>query len=121
MSSQAQRRSAAFEDETRIHLARIEAKLDQLLAGRGARDEADRHVVATIGLHVHEPFCVAAVMALANVAPALRDALEAADVDNGIQLGKLLARVAGQRINGWMVTREDVTRAGVLWSVTMRE
>jgi hypothetical protein len=49
------------------------------------------------------------------VVPALATALQDADIENAIQLGLLLKRLAGSPIEGLMLERADETREGIVW------
>ncbi len=82
------------------------------------RDEDDiRVLMALVDVVGPRRFSAAEVMAHALVAPALRDALAAADCDNPISLGRLLGRVEGREINGVMLLRVGEDRQGVVWKL----
>ena len=67
------------------------------------------------------PFTSAHVMAHAGADPALRDALEAADLMSARELGAVCRRLEGITVRGLRLERMGDTRDGVLWCVRVGE
>ena len=92
-------------------------RIEALLRSRtGARDEADRALVpiihdSTLGL----PFSASALWQRAQAAPELKAALQACDLDNPIQVGRLLGRLAGIEIDDVVLDRVSEQRSGAVW------
>jgi hypothetical protein len=69
--------------------------------GRGARDQADVGLLVAAAESLGDrTFTSAQVKTLAAAVPALRDALEAADIDDAQQLGCVFRRLEGKIIEG---------------------
>jgi hypothetical protein len=108
-------------------VANLEARvaiLEQQLASRvGPRDQADAQVLVEIAALLGSArFTSRQIIELAQTQTAetqpLADALEAADLVTGYDVGHLLARVKGQAIDELRVERLDVGRAGTSWRIT---
>jgi hypothetical protein len=88
---------------------------------RGARDAADRALLVAIAESIGDRrFMSAELMHHATtIAPALHEALRAADVQDAHELGVLFRRLHGVTIDGMRVERTDTTRDGVRWCVRL--
>lgn len=96
----------------------LDAVLRLLERGRGARDQADEALlVAVVEAIGDRAFTVAQLLAHTEADQRLRDALVAADVDNGQQLGCVFRRLEGAVVAGFRLERVRDQRAGVVWQV----
>jgi hypothetical protein len=106
---------AARVAQLEIQVAQIRALLE---AGRGPRDSQDVAVLSAVALAAGSAtFTSRDVFRHRAVDPALRDALEAADVDNARQLGRLLRRMAGEH-DGYRLACVGEGRDGLRWRVS---
>jgi hypothetical protein len=109
------------DEQLESRVARLEELVATLLARQpGLRDAADESALrAIVAASVGHRFTARELWRHARITPALRDQLEAADVDNVRALGKLLARaaLAGWTYGGLRLERTgDVDRDGLIWT-----
>jgi hypothetical protein len=101
-------------------LTEIRDLLKQLVdqsSARAPRDAQEAALVTAVFEVVGESatFTSGEVFEHARLDEALAEALLKADVDNAIQLGRILARLAGQSVAGVTLSREGTSRDGVRW------
>lgn len=103
-------------------LAALEDRVTALEARFRPGDAADVQALMAIATAVpgREPFTSRQLFTLARIVPELAAALEAADVVNPLELGKLLARLTTRTIDGVAVERVDTVRAGTRWRIVAR-
>ena len=111
------RRGAGRQRDTLATILRL------LERGRGARDAADVALLAAIAEAIGDRrFTSSQLLAHALADPALREALTAADITTGQELGLLcFAGVKGSRWRGSGLERSGADRGGVIWCVRVRE
>ena len=90
---------------------------------RGARDDADRALLVAIAESIGDRrfTSVALIHHATMIAPALHEALLAADVQEPRELGALFRRLHGIAVDGVRVERVDDSRDGAVWSVRVSE
>jgi hypothetical protein len=110
--------------EEQARQAGILADILRALDRGRARDTADAGLLLAIeDARADRPFNCADIIATAGVRPGLNDALVAADVTNGQELGCLFRRIEGMVLAGVRLERVDDTRsrAGIVWRVQVCE
>jgi hypothetical protein len=111
-------------DQLERRLELLERRVRQLEAAsvRGPRDEADVALVLAIASAIGSArFTGLELFRHADVHEGLAAALEDADLDNPRQLGRLLRRVAGHDVAGFVVQPAGQSRDGLVWSVRVCE
>jgi hypothetical protein len=104
--------------DVRAELAALRDRVAALESRFGPRDESERQVLLAIAAAVgSRRFSSQDLMAHAEVDAALAAALESADIVTVRECGKLLSRLAVRPIGGFLLTRVDTSRAGLIWSV----
>ncbi len=104
--------------QLRAEMHALTARVAGLEARGGARDAAETLVLPAIASAIGaRRFTSVDLLAHARVDPALADAIEAADVTNPREMGKLLARLETQPIAGLRLERVGGARVGVVWRV----
>lgn len=101
-------------DDVRARLDRVEG------TGGGAVDAYEAAVLTAIAAAVGERrFTSSEIREYARHDPdrTLAEALQAVDIETPRALGKLLARLERTTIAGLQLTRVDVDRDGIVWSV----
>ena len=99
-------------------------------AGRhGVRDDDDRAVVLALAVALEraadalgdrdtaDRFTAGAVLRAARLHAGLRAAIDRADATSAKSLGKLLARVEGTVLDGWLVSRCGATAGVTVWRI----
>lgn len=105
-------------DSVLARLEQLERDVAELQARFAPGDAADVAVlVAIVEARVPQPFTSGAIVAAARGNEAVAAALEAADVVNVYQLGKLLSRLRWRTIDGFAVERDDTTQR---WRIVPR-
>ncbi len=124
LSSTTSSRLDALEQQVAA-LARIEAKLDQLLAAspksRQSSKQDGRLLQAVVGAIPDCVFSSNELLAHAAVHDALRDAFAAVGIRSARQLGKRLQKLQGQSIGGLLVNRHGSDASGAIWSISVDE
>jgi hypothetical protein len=96
--------------------------LRALERGRGPRDSADGALLLAVAEAIGDrPWTSAQLVAHANVDPALREALTAADITSAQELGCVCRRLEGIAVAGLRLDRVGRSREGVLWRVRVCE
>jgi hypothetical protein len=90
--------------------------------GRGARDAADVALLVAVAEAIGDrTFTSAQVVAHARTDPALRDAIDDADITNPQELGCVFRRLEGITVTGLRLERVGDQREGVQWRVQVCE
>lgn len=90
--------------------------------GRGARDAADMALLEAVAEATRDhQFTSAHLLEHVAADPALRDALEAADITSARELGAVFRRLQGIAMRGFRLDRVGDTREGILWCVRVCE
>lgn len=98
----------------------LESILQALERAHGPRDAADRSVLVAIAETIGERrWTSGQLLAHAAIAPALHDALLAADITDARELGAFCKRVQGGVRSGICLEKDDESRAGILWRVVV--
>ena len=103
--------------------AQIDAILQALDRGRGARDHADADLIEAIKESFRDrTFTSGNVITLAQADAALAAALASADITSARELGHLLRRLEGVAIRGLLIERAPgASRFGILWRCELCE
>ena len=112
-------------DSNDVQLAAVIARVEaieqwraEVQGSRGARDADDRALLVAIAESIGDRrFTSGELIHHATIAPALHEALRAADVQEPHELGVLFRRLQGITIDGMRVERTDDSRAGAVWRV----
>jgi hypothetical protein len=107
--------------QTRQHQM-LDAILQRLDRVRGARDQADvALLLAVAAAGGDRRFTSAALLAHAQIDPALHEALLAADIVTPQDAGLVFRRMEGINLRGFRIAHVGNSRAGIVWQVQFCE